>query len=581
MKTIIITKLSSALLHSCTPALLLMGAIFASCDKDVLDINSDPFKNQKYANELISPISTFLTEQEGFSEYVAALNYSGMFNALNQSSNGVSFTAFVPNDEAMKEFYHRRGVSNLKDLTPEYVRQFILYHTVKDSILPDKFILKKSVQNLSNDVISIQIDSTHAGQALLNDEGRIIEMGLSAFNGKVYVLSKAMTPLVETVFDRVVDAGKSKIMVDAMRATGWDKKLSVVVDTIVNQNRERVITHYYYTVLNITDETFGKAGISSFDQLKSTLKSNDNRSLTEDSLLREYVGYHILQNQYTTDEMGAIQGSEITRIWSSSAKNQVFTVTIDTLATDEAEKYSLNASSTAARFVPEHSNILSKNGYVHEIDSWMPVWEPKQIAVLWDFADYTEIKNLVPAEDYQPVEPTTSEKRTRVANATCFEYEMGESGSKNTSYSDIDYVTCKSNMKTANNFDRIVFNVGYMGKVSMRTPTLVRGKYRVELTIIYMTGNNFMRTMSDGNGGLLKIAFDESEEKPEYTTYCAPYTKVNSPLPGVYTSTLYNEIEFLETASHQFSFVVLDPAASTNKNFSLQFDCIRFIPIED
>jgi len=25
---------------------------------------------------------------------------------------------------------------------------------------------------------------------------------------------------------------------------------------------------------------------------------------------------------------------------------------------------------------------------------------------------------------------------------------------------------------------------------------------------------------------------------------------------------------------------VLDPAASTNKSFSLQFDCIRFIPIE-
>ena len=557
----------------------LVGCL-AACDKDVFDINTDPFKNQKYANELISPISTFLTEQEGFSEYVAALNYSGMFNALNQSSSGVSFTAFVPNDEAMKEFYQRRGVSSLKELTPEYVRQFILYHTVKDSILPEQFIMKKSVQNLNSDVITIEIDSIHAGQALLNNEGRVVEMGLSAFNGKVYVLSKAMTPLVETVFDRIVDAGESKVMTAAMRATGWDKKLSTVIDTAI-VDRQKVITHYYYTVLNVTDKTFAEVDIASLDQLKSKLKSADNRSLTEDSLLSEYVGYHILQNQYTTDEMGALQGSEITRIWSTSAKNQVFTVTIDTLATDEAAKYSINASSTAAKFVPEHSNILSKNGYVHEIDNWMPIWEPEQVTVLWDFADYTEIKNLVPAEEYQPAEPTASEKRTRVANAACFEFEMGESGSSNNSYSDIDYVTCKSNMKTANNLDRIVFNVGYMGKVSMRTPTIVRGKYRVELTIIYMTGHNFMRTMSDGNGGLLKMAFDESEEKQDYITYCAPYTKVNSPLPGVYTSTLYEEIEFPETASHQFSFVVLDPAASTNKNFSLQFDCIRFIPIED
>ena len=132
-------------------------------------------------------------------------------------------------------------------------------------------------------------------------------------------------------------------------------------------------------------------------------------------------------------------------------------------------------------------------------------------------------------------------------------------------------------MKNANNNDRIVFNLGYMGKVSMRTPTIVRGKYRVELTIIFMTGNNFMRQQSDGNGGMLKLAFDDNDD---YTTFAAPYTKVTSALPGVYTSTLYEEIEFPETASHTFSFIVLDPAASTNSNFSLQFDCMKFIPIE-
>ena len=413
-------------------AICLVGCLYA-CDKDVFDINTDPFKNQKYTNELKSPISTFLTEQEGFTEYVAALNYSGMFNALNQSSNGVSFTAFVPNDDAMREFYQRRGVSNLTELTPEYVRQFILYHTVKDSIQPDKFIMKKSVQNLSNDVISIEIDSIHAGQALLNGEGHVIEMGLSAFNGKVYVLAKAMTPLVETVFDRIADTGESKVMVDAIRATGWDKKLSTVIDTTV-VDRQKVITHYYYTVLNVADATFSKAGITSLDQLRSKLKNNDDRSLTEDSLLREYVGYHILQNQYTIDELGTIQGSEITRIWSSSANNQVFTVTTDTLATEESEKYTLNISSDAAKFVPERSNILSKNGYVHELDNWLPVWEAEQTSVLWDLADYTEIKNLVPAEEYQPESPTASEKHTRVANAACFEFEMGEAGSKNRSY---------------------------------------------------------------------------------------------------------------------------------------------------
>ena len=555
--------------------LLCCGAV-AACDKDVLDVNSDPFKNQIYMNALSSPISTFLTEEGGYEEYVNALHYSGMFDALNQSSSGVSFTAFVPTNDAMQAFYQRRGVSSLQELPKDYVRQFVLYHTVKDSILPDAFVLKKTVQNLSGDEIKIEIDSMHAGEATLNGEGHVVKMGLSAYNGKVYVLSSAMTPLVETVYDRITTAGTSIIMAEALRETGWDKKLSTVVDTTINEDRQRVITHYYYTLLNVSDQTFRNAGINSVAELRSKLKSNDSRGLSEDSLLNEYVGYHILGNQYTTAELGAMNGSEATRIWSSSAQNQVFTVTYDSLATDEAKKYTLNANAQAARFVPTASNVLSKNGYVHELDGWLPVWEPEQTAVLWDLADYTAIKNMVDPESYQPAEPTQSEKRSRVATATCFEYEMGESGSKNTSYSDIDYVTCTNKFK-ANNNDRIVFNLGYMGTASMTTPTIVRGKYRVELDFVYTSSQSFMRTQSDGNGGMLKIMFDDNDDMK---TFKAPYTTVSTIQQGVYSATLYDEVDFAETASHKFSFTILDPAASTNKGFSLQFDCIRFIPIK-
>ena len=124
-------------------AAIMLGA----CDKDVFDINTDPFKDEVYSTALTSPIASFLEEQEGYSEYVKVLNYSNMYNALNQSSSGTSFTAFVPNDEAMREFYQRRGVDSLQQLSKEYLRQFVLYHTVKDSILPESFVQKKTVQN--------------------------------------------------------------------------------------------------------------------------------------------------------------------------------------------------------------------------------------------------------------------------------------------------------------------------------------------------------------------------------------------------------------------------------------------------
>ncbi len=551
--------------------------LFTACDKDIFNINSDPFKNEVYKTTLLSPISTYLSGEEGFSEYVRLLNYSGMYNALNQSSNGTSFTAFVPNNEAMAAFYKRRGIDSLEAMSRDYARAFVLYHTVKDSIRAEAFVMKKSVQNLSNDEIKIEIDTEDAGHATLNGEGKVIEMGLSAFNGKIYVLSSAMTPLVETVYDRIVDSNTSNIMAEAIQQAGWSKKLSTVVDTTINEDRERIINHYYYTVLNVTDATFAKEGITSVEALISKLKENDSQGLSEDSLLREYVGYHILGNSYTTNDLGAMTGSEVVRIWNTSATNQVFTVTYDSLAIDEADKYILNASSIPAKFVVDASNVLSKNGYVHEIDNWMPVWEPEQATIVWDLADYTDVKNIVPAEDYQPEEPTSKEQIYRIAMAPCYTFEQGESGTSNRNYHEIDYVTCRSNMKDALYNDRVVFNLGYMGSVSMNTPVIVKGKYKVELSIIYMTGHNFMRQQSDGNGGMLRMTFDDNSD---YTIYTAPYTKVPNFMPGVYTSTLYEEIEFPETASHKFSFVVLDPAASTNSNFSLQFDCIKFIPVE-
>ena len=547
-----------------------------ACDKDVFDFNNDPFKGQTYKTTLMEPISSVLTQRADFSEYVSLLNYSGMFNALNQSSDGTSFTAFVPTNDAMQQFYRRRGVSSMEELGPDYARAFMLYHTVKDSILPDAFVQKKMVYNLSNDEIKIEIDPVNAGQITLNGEGRIVEMGLSAFNGKIYVLSSAMTPLVETVFDRVVESSESTIMAEAIRQSGWSKRLNTIVDTTYNQERQRVITHYYYTLLNVTDATFAKSGISSFSDLMAQLKANDKESLTEDSLLREYVGYHILANAYTTDDMSVMSGSETVRLWNTSAKNQVFTVTFDEQAVEQADMYVINKSSRPARFVYDESNLLCKNGYIHQLDDWMPVWEPDQATIVWDLADYTDIKNIVDPENYQPAEPTSKENIYRIATAPCFTFEQGEAGTKNRTYHEIDYVTCKSNLPAVNN-DRVVYNLGYMGSVSMKTPVIVKGKYRVELSFIYMTNQNFMRTMSDGNGGMLKMSFDDDSK---YTIFTSPYTKVPKILPGIYSTTLYEEIEFPETASHDFSFVVLDPAASTNSNFSLQFDTITFIPIE-
>lgn len=580
MKT---TFLSKALV-----ALTVMATIFTSCDKDVFDPSDHD--GGVYKSALYSPIAEYIDSEADFTEYAKALRYSGTFNALNQSTAGVSFTALVPTNEAMQEFYTRRGVSSLEELTPDYVRHFVLYHTVSDSIAIDKFVTMDEIINIEGEPMSVWIDPDNAGQAVLGNEGRITEMGLSASNGKIYVLSSVLTPLVETLVDRVTEQGNSSIMLQALEASGWKKELNTIADTTVIEGISQVRKRYY-TLLNVTDETFSAAGISSLDALSAKLVSLDTRGLTPDSLLREYVAYHIMQNSYRLADLAGGEGEVSSRLLGSNARNQIMSIDYDGTVDVLENRFTFNAQGTSASFVPGACDIQGKNGYVHNLTSWLPVWEPLQTEVIWDLADYSDIKAAVTSAgmSYAPATPTDKDYKIGLGNGV-YTYEMGEGGKGSTSYSEgVSYVTPKSirlpssanpDIVSAEGYrnDFIVFNVGYMGSVSVKTPVLVKGKYRIELCYYYSTGLNFVRTQGSGsNGGLICLSFDGRDDVKDYLN---PYKQIPSSVTGFYHSTIFNEVTFDETSDHVFNMIVMDPAASTSSSFYLAFDYIRFVPID-
>ncbi len=580
MKT---TFLSKALV-----ALTVMAATLTSCDKDVFDPSDHD--GGVYKSALYSPIAEYIDGEADFTEYAKALRYSGTFNALNQSTAGVSFTALVPTNEAMQEFYSRRGVNSLEELTPDYVRHFVLYHTVSDSIAIDKFVTMNEIINIEGEPMSVWIDPENAGQAMLGDEARITEMGLSASNGKIYVLSSVLTPLVETLVDRVTDQGNSSIMLQALEASGWKKELSTIADTIVDEGINQ-IRKRYYTLLNVTDETFSAAGIGSLDALRAKLVSLDTRGLTPDSLLREYVAYHIMQNSYRLADLAGGEGEVSSRLLGSNARNQIMSIDYDGTVSELESRFTFNAQGTSASFVRGACDIQGKNGYVHNLTSWLPVWEPLQTEVIWDLADYSDIKAAVTSYgmSYAPATPTDKDYKMDLGNIV-YTYEMGEGGKGSTSYSEgVSYVTPKSirlpssanpEIVSAEGYhnDFVVFNVGYMGSVSVKTPVLVKGKYRVELCYYYATGLNFVRTQGSGsNGGLICLSFDGRDDVKDYLN---PYKQIPSSVTGFYHSTIFNEVTFDETTDHEFNMIVMDPAASTSSSFYLAFDYIRFVPID-
>ncbi len=576
--------------YVCSALMLLFT--MTSCDMDVFDIGKDPAKGTSYKSDDSSPLSDVLASDGRFGEFVNVMRVAGLYNGFNQSSDGVSYTVFAPTDEAMAKYETALG-SKVTDMGEEYARSFVLYHAVTDSILPENFITKTSITNLTRDKISVKVDTLHTGEATLtnsNSEAQVIEMGVSASNGKIYVLSSALTPLVETVYDRLSKDQNYSIFLQAVKDANWDKMLNTISDTLLTDDGKKTVINRNFSVLGVNNATFQSAGISSVEQLKSKLEAqNTEAGISADSLLRAYVGYHIVQSKNTVAALGAVQGSSTSRLWSTGAQNLVFTLSTDTTTENMSERYAINpASSTPTHFVEDGSNVLALNGYLHQVDNWMPVWEPAQQTVVWDLADDSEIKTIVEEQgkDYQPAETPTKAVVTSISSASCIQHT--ETSSANSSFGIVNYYTVSAysamaiagGAHQANNNDCVVFNLGNTGTATMKTPTIVRGKYRVKLDVVYSASHNFMRTKTDGSGGTLEVTFDGKDKK-----FVAPYTQVTSTnkavLPGVYTTVLYDEIEFDSTSSHTFSFKVKDGAASTNKNFSLQFDTITFEPIED
>ena len=460
-----------------------------------------------------------------------------------------------------------------------------------------------SLTNIESESMSVWIDPDNAGEAVLGDEARIIEMGLPASNGKIYVLSSVLTPLVETVVDRVSEAGNSSIMMQALEASGWKKELATVADTTVVMGIKD-IRKRFYTLLNVTDDVFAQAGISSLDALTSKLQSLDTRGLSADSLLREYVAYHVMQNSYTLADLAGDEGEVTSRLLGSNAKNQIMSIDFDGNEPVLENRFTFNAQGTPASFVPNACDVRGKNGYVHNLTSWLPVWEPLQTEVIWDLADYVEIKSIVTATDrpFAPSEPVDKDDRLTLGKKNgVYSYTVGDGGKGSSTYGEgVSYVLPKAirlpasadpNIVSGTGYhnDYLVFNVGFMGTVKVKTPVLVKGKYRVELSYVYATGLNFIRTQGTGsNGGLVSMQFDDREdfdadandEDIIVKDYLNPYKQIPSSTAGFYHTTIFNEINFDETSQHVFEMVVMDPAASTSSSFYLAFDYIRFIPID-
>ncbi len=552
--------------------LFLFLIVFYSCD--------DPYENTTYQVYDVHPASTYLeSRSDEFSEWISILKYADLFNAINQATE--VFTVFVPDNKAVQDFYKKKGVASIKELGFDYARNLAQYHIIGDSIALEQFIVggKLESKTLSEDYLTVAFGEGGLNALYVNDEARVTERALRVSNGFVYVMDAVLSPLVETAFERITgNSEPCSIMEEAMKVTGWKDSLMVIADTIKLELGAKRIYKRSYTVLGVTDATYAKDGIGSFDALKSLLNA-DNDYTNPNNALNRYVAYHILEGTYYMQDLNSFEAGTSKKLWSTKAPNEMVQTSLEA-----DKKFYVNFEETGLQLVAP-TDVVAKNGIVHFVDHYMPVWQPQPATVLFDVCDYPEVRSYIQTngttgQTYQM--HATAEYRTMVKDLSCYNVTISASGPGAAlgTYGYVDYFTAKSagsNWINAKYHDMLILNIGYMGSISMKTPAIIKGKYKVTLQYGYATSQNFIRTMIDGsNGGQMKFSFDG-----EHAITISPYTTIPSSALNVYQYVAYEELEFTTTTSHDFKIVVMDPAASTNGSYRLYFDYLLFEPIID
>lgn len=543
---------------------------------------NDPYEGSTYQVYDVNPASTYLENRsDDFSEWIAVLKYADLFNAVNQATE--VFTLLVPDNQAVKAFYTKKGVNAIEDLGRDYARNLAMYHIIGDSISLDQFIVggKLDSKTLSEDYLSISFGDGGFNALIVNKEASVKEKesAIKVSNGYIYVLDAVLSPLVETTFQRVVEFKETcSILEEALRLTGWKDSLNVIADTIILANNSKRIYKRNYTVFGVTDAVFAKENINNFEALKAHLNADVDYTNRENALNR-YVAYHILDGTYYYEDLISFEAGTTKKLWSTKATNEMMQTSL------EDDGYYINFEDTGLNFVDDAIDIVAKNGIVHFVDNFMPVWQPKPTTVLFDMCDYPEVRSYIQTNGttgqiYQ--QAAVAEYRTMVKDLSCYTVAVSPSGAGAplTTYGYVDYFTAKSsgsNWIKAKYSDMLILNIGYMGSISMKTPAIIKGKYKITLQFGYATSQNFIRTVTEGsNGGQMKFSFDG-----DHDVTILPYRSILSSSLNVYTYVAYDEIEFTTTTTHDFKVVVMDPAASTHASYRLYLDYLLFEPIID
>ena len=347
------------------------------CTKDVEEI---VISDDKQIDELMV--------QNNLTSFLAILDKSEMRSTVHAYGN---YALFAPTNDAVTAYLQKAGKATVNDLSKEEAMDIIKYHLLNvtnnsDSLTTDGFVDgRMAYPNFAGSYLTTK----QVGEDIrINRQAGILSpRDIKESNGHLHIIDQLLTPpdpVTETITERVraLPDDKFSLYKEAFERSGLAELLST------NVKGE------WKTLFIQDNEAYSSAGINNLDELIADLKANTPAIENEDSLLRNYIGYHAVSRlQYVADLL-------VVSSLETLVRNQVITFTRAISNTETNILLNeLNLGQTTEPGIPldrksEYSDWTCSNGVIQKINGNIQIKIRSAYRIYWDIAEQPEIMAL-------------------------------------------------------------------------------------------------------------------------------------------------------------------------------------------
>jgi uncharacterized surface protein with fasciclin (FAS1) repeats len=312
------------------------------------------------------------TNPDQFSEFNELVRSTGMESLLNTRG---PYTLFLPNNEAMFEYYTLKNVSSLEGFSESDQESLVLNHLVGADIGSNDIGLGTLREtNALGDYVVTEFEGS---DIIVNKHSKIIDRDVRTANGYIHVIDRVMDPITDDIYTVVSSDPSYRIFAEGLSLTGLKDTLQII-SFPYGQKEART----RFTVLAVADSIYHRYGIQSVEDLVEWCGANPDSVTFLNNPFYRYMEYHCMTGSYYLSDLN-------TGIYPILSRDNNIAFTIDT---DYKINYDRNTEAYTGFNIPA-SNTPAKNGALHAVDDIMPVIEPEPATVLFETTDFFDIKH--------------------------------------------------------------------------------------------------------------------------------------------------------------------------------------------